>query len=126
MEITNLTFFGVPIAVWIPISIVCVVCVVYFWLDYRSRGAEMRKQDLDIIEWEKAWNRAQWEKEQQEKAAFEAENREQIEAEVAKVEARIAASRKLPLPLPSDETPKNDAPVGIVPAQPVPRNNGSN
>jgi hypothetical protein len=39
----------------------------------------MRKQDLDIIEWEKAWNRAQWEKEQKEKAAFEAENREQIE-----------------------------------------------
>jgi hypothetical protein len=76
MEITNLTFFGVPIAVWIPISIVCVVCVFYFWLDYRSRGAEMRKQDLDIIEWEKAWNRAQWEKEQKEKAAFEAENRE--------------------------------------------------
>ena len=71
-----------PIAVWIPIPIVCVVCVIYFWLDYRRRkqdAAIERELDIDIIEWEKAWNRAQWEKEQKEKAVFEAENREQIE-----------------------------------------------
>ena len=108
MELTDLTIFGVPIWVWI-----LVVCVVGLWTHYSRFCAEMRKQDAEM---ERAWRikafHEDWERKQKEKAdaVFEAEHGEQIREEVAKIEARIAASRKLPPPLPSSETPVQKMP----------------